>query len=82
MEILFSNLIDYLSIYNHGTNINEALQIIEDYDGTFSAFTQWITKVENDLNYLEDYCLQADDNDSTKQTAIDLYKVFKLNIYF
>jgi hypothetical protein len=40
------------------------------------AFSNWITKIENDLSYLEDYCIKEDDNDSSKQTVIDLYKVF------
>jgi hypothetical protein len=40
------------------------------------AFSNWITKIENDLSYLEDYCIKVDDNDSSKQTVIDLYKVF------
>lgn len=64
---------------NRGTNIAEALQIIEDYDGTFYSFTQWLSKIEKDLNYLEDYCLKSDDNDSTKQTVFDLYKVSQLD---
>ena len=56
------------------------MQIIEDYDGTFFLFTQWLSKIENDINYLEDYCLKADDNDTTKQTVLDLYKVSPENL--
>ena len=39
-----------------------------------------MTKIENDLNYLEDFCVKSDDNNSTKQTVVDLYKVFNLKV--
>jgi hypothetical protein len=59
-----------------GDNIDEAFQTIDDYDGQLQKFSQWLYKIEQDLNYLEDYCLNSDDTkDSTKQTVIELYQV-------
>jgi hypothetical protein len=59
-----------------GDNIDEASQTIDDYDGQLQKFAQWLYKIEQDLNYLEDYCLNSDDTkDSTKQIVIELYQV-------
>jgi hypothetical protein len=58
-----------------GDHISEALQTIDDFDGQLQAFSQWLDKIEKDLNYLEDYCLKAEDTNSTKQTIIELYQV-------
>ena len=58
-----------------GDNIDEAFQTIDDYDGQLQNFSQWLYKIEQDLNYLEDYCLKSDDANSTKQTVIELYQV-------
>ncbi len=58
-----------------GENINEAIQTIEDFDGRLQNFSQWLYKIEQDLNYLEDYCLKSEDTNSTKQTVIELYQV-------
>jgi hypothetical protein len=59
-----------------GDNIDEALQTVDDYDGQLQTFAQWLYKIEQDLNYLEDYCLNSDDTkDATKQTVIELYQV-------
>ncbi len=70
------------SLVNRGQNISEALQVIEEYDGTLYEFTQWLSKIEKDLNYLEDYCTKSDEHDSTKQTVIELYKVsYSINNY-
>ena len=55
--------------------------MIEDFDGQLQKFSQWLYKIEQDLNYLEDYCLKSDDTNSNKQTVIELYQVIK-NIYF
>jgi hypothetical protein len=58
-----------------GDNISDALQMIEDFDGQLKTFSQWLYKIEQDLNYLEDYCLKSDDTNSNKQTVIELYQV-------
>jgi hypothetical protein len=62
-----------------GENISDALQTIEDFDGQLQVFTEWLYKIEQDLNYLEDYCLKSDDTNSTKQTVIELYQVSSLH---
>lgn len=58
-----------------GDNIDEVLQAIDDFDGQLQSFSQWLYKIEQDLNYLEDYCLKSEDTNSTKQTVIELYQV-------
>ena len=66
-----------------GDNIDEAFQTIDDYDGQLQKFAQWLYKIEQDLNYLEDYCLNSDDTqDSTKQTVIELYQVSFAFVFF
>lgn len=55
----------------------EALQIIEDFDGTLLNFSHALNKIEKDLNYLEDYLIKNEDSETNKQTLIDLYKVSK-----
>lgn len=63
-------------LLSHGDCITEALQTVDDFDGQLQSFSQWLHKIEQDLNYLEDYCLKSDaDSSSTKQTVIELYQV-------
>jgi hypothetical protein len=62
-------------LFSRGDYISDTLQIIDDYDGQLQNFLQWLHKIEQDLKYLEDYCLKSEDTDSTKQTVIDLYQV-------
>lgn len=69
----FNELVNRLM--NRGDSISEAMQAIEDFDGLLQEFLQWLHKIEQDLNYLEDYCLKSDDTNSTKQTVIELYQV-------
>lgn len=59
----------------HGDVITDVLQTIDDYNGQVGRFTQWLYKIEQDLSYLEDYCIRTDDANSTKQTVIELYQV-------
>lgn len=60
----------------HGDVISDALQTIDDYNGQVATFADWLYKIEQDLSYLEDYCLRSDhDANSTKQTVIELYQV-------
>ena len=51
------------------------MQVIDDFDGQLQNFSQWLHKIEQDLNYLEDYCVKSDDTNSNKQTVIELYQV-------
>lgn len=62
-------------LFVRGDSISDALQMIEDFDGQLLTFSQWLYKIEQDLNYLEDYCLKSDDTNSNKQTVIELYQV-------
>lgn len=65
---------------SHGDCIIDAMQTIDDFDGQLQNFSQWLYRIEQDLNYLEDYCLKSEDTNSTKQTVIELYQVFKFFI--
>ena len=62
-------------LFVRGDSISDALQMIEDYDGQLNKFSEWLYKIEQDLNYLEDYCLKSEDTNSTRQTVIELYQV-------
>ena len=62
-------------LFVRGDSISDALQMIDDFDGQVQNFSQWLYKIEQDLNYLEDYCLKSDDTNSNKQTVIELYQV-------
>ena len=64
-----------------GESITDALQTIDDFDGQLQEFSQWLYKIEQDLNYLEDYCLKSDDTNTNKQTVIELYQVISF-LYF
>ena len=88
MEALFDNvgqLLDFLLFrlginqqnirFVHNDVITDVLQTIDDYNGQVGRFTQWLYKIEQDLSYLEDYCVRTDDANSTKQTVIELYQV-------
>ena len=62
-------------LFIRGDSITDALQMIDDYDGQLNKFGEWLYKIEQDLNYLEDYCLKSEDTNSTRQTVIELYQV-------
>lgn len=66
----------------HGDGITDALQTIDDYNGQVDTFSQWLYKIEQDLSYLEDYCIRSDNdaNNSTKQTVIELYQELQKEI--
>jgi hypothetical protein len=65
----------YFRLTSRGESITEALQTVDDFDGQLHSFSQWLHKIEQDINYLEDYCLKSEDANSTKQTVIELYQV-------
>lgn len=62
-------------LFVRGDSISDALQTIDDYDGQLCKFSDWLYKIEQDLNYLEDYCLKSEDTNSTLLTVIELYQV-------
>lgn len=62
-------------LFVRGDSISDALQTIDDYDGQLSKFSDWLYKIEQDLNYLEDYCLKSEDTNATLLTVIELYQV-------
>lgn len=69
-------------LFVRGDSISDALQTIDDYDGQLSKFSDWLYKIEQDLNYLEDYCLKSEDTNATLLTVIELYQVSWTFEYF
>ena len=57
------------------TTTNDAFDKIVEYEEQLDEFENWLNKIDQDLNYLEDFCIKTVDVNTNKQTVIELYKV-------